>query len=143
MSYSHNLLEKKMKKSLTSLAVLSCFVLGTTVAHADADSQGKMQEKLFKSMDTNSDGNVTREEYDSFADKQFKKLDANGNNQITLKEMKDGARKMMSGGRTMEEDDYKRMGDTKDQMGGRSQMGGSRSQMGEDKEQMGDTGDSK
>ena len=32
--------------------------------------------------------------------------------------MKDGARKMMSGGRAMEEEDYKRMGDTKDQMGG-------------------------
>ena len=107
-----------MKKTFDYLAITSCFVLGTTFAYADADSsQGNMAEKMFKAMDTNSDGMVTREEFSTFGDKKFKEMDVNGNGQITLEEMKAAHRKMMSGGGQMDDQDYKRMGDTRDRNG--------------------------
>ena len=45
-----------MKKTFSYLAITSCFVLGTTLAHADSDAShwkmdGKMQDKMFKAMD--------------------------------------------------------------------------------------------
>ena len=86
-----------MKKTFNYLAITSCFVLGTTFAHADS-SQGKMQEKMFKAMDTNSDGMVTRDEFNTFGTKKFQEMDVNGNGQITLEEMKAGHKKMESGG---------------------------------------------
>ena len=96
-----------MKKTFSYLAMTSCFVLGTTLAHADTDTHhgkmdgkmdGKMQEKMFKVMDTNSDGMVTTDEFNAFHAKKFKALDVNGNGQITLEEMKAGYKKMMDGG---------------------------------------------
>ena len=105
-----------MKKTFNYLAITSCFVLATTLAHADADSsQGNMAAKMFKAMDTNSDGMVTREEFSAFGDKKFKEMDVNGNGQITLEEMKAGQKKMMSGGRQMDDQDYKNRSDTKNQ----------------------------
>ena len=98
-------MELLMKKSFNYLAITSCFVLGTALAHADADSsQGDMAEKMFKAMDSNTDGMVTREEFSTFGDNKFKEMDVNGNGQITLEEMKAGHRKMMSGGRQMDND---------------------------------------
>lgn len=91
-----------MKKTFSYLAITSCFVLGTTLTHADTDAShgkmdGKMQEKMFKAMDANSDGMVTTDEFNAFHAKKFKELDANGNGQITLEEMKAGYKKMMDG----------------------------------------------
>jgi len=92
-------MELHMKKTFSYLAITSCFVLGTTLAHADADASygkmdGKMQEKMFKAMDANSDGMVTTDEFNAFHAKRFKELDVNGNGQITLDEMKAGHKKM-------------------------------------------------
>jgi Ca2+-binding EF-hand superfamily protein len=92
-------MELHMKKTFSYLAITSCFVLGTTLAHADTDSsQGKMQEKMFKAMDANSDGMVTMDEFNAFHAKRFKELDVNGNGQITLEEMKAGYKKMDGSG---------------------------------------------
>ncbi len=50
-----------MKKTFKYLAITSYFVLGTSLAYADSDSShGNMQDKMFKAMDANSDGKVTR-----------------------------------------------------------------------------------
>jgi hypothetical protein len=92
-------MELHMKKTFSYLAITSCFILGTTLAHADTDAShgkmdGKMQEKMFKAMDTNSDGMVTMDEFNAFHAKKFKELDVNGNGQITLEEMKAGHKKM-------------------------------------------------
>ena len=96
-----------MKKTFSYLAITSCFVLGTTLAHADSDaSYGKMQDKMFKAMDANSDGMVTTDEFNTFHAKKFKAMDVNGNGQITLEEMKAGYKKMMDdGGRKKMMDD--------------------------------------
>lgn len=86
-----------MKKTFNYLAIPSCLILVTTLAHADSDSSpGKMQEKMFKTMDTNADSRVTRDEFNDFLSKKFKELDVNNNGQITLEEMK-GAYKNMEG----------------------------------------------
>ena len=88
-----------MKKPFSYLAMMSCFVLGTTLAHADTDAhhgkmEEEMQEKMFKAMDVNPDGMVTTDEFSSFHAKKFMELDVNGNAQITLEEMKAGHKKM-------------------------------------------------
>ncbi|CAH1082957.1 hypothetical protein [Candidatus Nitrotoga sp. 1052] len=103
-----------MKKTFSYLAITSCFVLGTTLSHADSDAShgnmqekiGNMQEKMFKAMDANSDGMVTTDEFNAFHAKKFKELDVNGNGQITLEEMKAGYKKMMddSGRKKMMDD---------------------------------------
>ena len=107
-----------MKKTFCYLAITSCFVLGTTLAHADTDAHhgkmdGKMQEKMFKTMDANSDGMVTTDEFNTFHAKKFKELDVNGNGQITLEEMKAGYKKMMDDGGHKKMDDawHKKMDD--------------------------------
>ena len=89
-----------MKKSFTYLAMTSCFILGSTFAHADSDSsQGKMHDKMFKAMDMNSDGRVTREEFNDYGAKKFQEMDTNGNGDITSEEMKAGYKRMNEGGR--------------------------------------------
>lgn len=97
-----------MKKTFSYFAITSCFVLGTTLAHADIDAHhGKIHEKMFKAMDANSDGMVTTDEFNAFHAMKFKEMDINGNGQITLEEMKAGHKKMMDGGK------HKKSGDAK------------------------------
>ena len=94
-----------MKKTFSYLAITSCFVLGTTLAHADTDSsQGKMQEKMFKAMDTNADGMVTIDEFNAFHAKKFREMDVNNNGQVTLEEMKAAYKKMDGSGRKKMDD---------------------------------------
>lgn len=86
-----------MKKTFIHLAITSCFVLGTTLAYANPGSnEENMADKMYKDMDTNSDGVVTKEEFNSFGAKKFTEMDVNGDGQITRKEMK-GAKKKMDG----------------------------------------------
>ena len=109
-----------MKKPFSYLAMMSCFVLGTTLAHADTDAhhgkmEEEMQEKMFKAMDVNPDGMVTTDEFSSFHAQKFMELDVNGNAQITLEEMKAGHKKAMDGSRQKKMDDAKgeKMDDSK------------------------------
>jgi|GEM_PF-1933038 len=99
-----------MKKTLNYLAITSCFVLGTTLAHANPNSphvqmkssQGNMDSskenrhgKMFEYMDANSDGMVTKDEFNAFGEKKFKKMDANGDGKVSAEEMKASHKKMM------------------------------------------------
>ena len=89
-----------MKKTFIYLAITSCFVLGTTVAHANPDSShGNMHDQMFKDMDTNSDGMVTKDEFNNYGAKKFKELDVNGDGQVTGEEMKAAHKKMDGSGR--------------------------------------------
>ena len=89
-----------MKKTIVYLAMSSCFVLGASIAHADSDSsQGKkdgkifkMDEKMFKAMDKDSNGRVTEEEYKNYTKNKdltdFNVWDVDGNRDINSREMK-------------------------------------------------------
>ena len=88
-----------MNKPFNYLAITSCFVLSTTLAHANPDSsQGNMHDQMFKTMDSNSDGMVTRDEFNNFGAKKFQELDANGDGQITGEEINAAHKKMEGSG---------------------------------------------
>lgn len=77
-------------KRLLMLAI--CF--GFTAPVMAADKPKKDPEAIFKKMDKNSDGKVTKEEFSAGAkdaakaDKAFAKLDKNGDGSLTLEEFK-------------------------------------------------------
>jgi hypothetical protein len=88
-----------MKKTFNYLAISSCFILDATIAHADSKSyQGYSKGTMSESMDTNSDGKITREEFDALRAKRFQELDANNDGRITVEEMKGGHEKMFGSG---------------------------------------------
>ncbi len=105
-----------MKKNIIFLAMSSCFMLGTSIAHADSDSsQGKMDNKTFKmdqkmlkAMDKDSDGKVTKEEFKNYTKMKdvtdFDVWDVDGNGDINAWEMKilseRNAGQQTSGGQT-------------------------------------------
>lgn len=93
-------MELQMKKTIVFLAMSSCFMLGTSIAHADSDSsQGNMNDKMFKmdqktlkAMDKDSDGKVTKEEFKNYTKMKdvtdFNVWDVDGNGDINAWEMK-------------------------------------------------------
>jgi Ca2+-binding EF-hand superfamily protein len=50
---------------------------------------------MFKEMDTNGDGVISRAEFDAFYNRRFKQLDANGDGMITADEMRAAHDRMM------------------------------------------------
>jgi len=93
-------MELQMKKTIVFLAMSSCFILGTSMAHADSDSSQekmddkvfKMDETMFKTMDKDSDGKVARYEFmghtkKKYDDVDFHTLDVDGDDNITPTEM--------------------------------------------------------
>lgn len=106
-----------MKKTVSYLMVMSCFALGATLAYAGTDAHhgkmhgaqashhgkmhgemhgkrhGKRHGKMFRAMDANADGAITKEEFDAHLAKKFKKMDVNGDGEITLGEIKSMSKK--------------------------------------------------
>ncbi|CAG9933138.1 hypothetical protein [Candidatus Nitrotoga arctica] len=105
-----------MKKTIISLAMSSCFILGTSHAQADSDSSHanmnnktfKMDQKTLKAMDKDSDGKVTKEEFKNYTKMKdvtdFDVWDVDGNGDINAWEMKivseRNAGQQTSGGQT-------------------------------------------
>ncbi|MDQ3267616.1 MAG: EF-hand domain-containing protein [Pseudomonadota bacterium] len=87
-----------MKKCFNYFAITTCFVIGTSLAHANPDSSHEnMRDQMFKVIDTNSDGTLTRDEFNTFTAKKFQQMDANGDGQLSSEEMSAANKKMMSG----------------------------------------------
>lgn len=97
-----------MKKSIIFLAVISCFVLNATSAHADGkkcdspmhkQSNASRHGTLFKNADTNGDGSISKAEFDAYYAKHnaehFKEMDANKDGKLTPDEMQSGHRHKM------------------------------------------------
>ena len=81
-----------MKKTVISLVITCCFALGAGMAHAEAgkkvaERRGSAEEMIFRTMDSNADGAISRAEFDAFNANRFKELDANGDGKITREEM--------------------------------------------------------
>lgn len=94
-----------MKKGCVYFAMASSFVLGSFPALAEPDSQhgqmhGQMEEQMFKEADTNSDGAISKAEFNAFQSRYFKKMDTNGDGKITHDEMEAGHNKIRESGTT-------------------------------------------
>ena len=90
-------MELQMKKIIIFFAMSSCFIMGTSSAHADADlSQGRMQDKmLFRAMDTNFDERVTKDEFIDYALRKFKEMDLDSSGALNSNEMQEGYNRMI------------------------------------------------
>ena len=99
-----------MKKTINHLAIVSCFTLGASLAHAEStghdepmrdgqmsnvQTRGQMEDKMFKEADANGDGAISRAEFDAVHVKRFKEMDANGDGKITRDEMNAARKKIM------------------------------------------------
>lgn len=97
-----------MKKSIIFSAVVSSFVLSTTLAHADGDkcdspmhnkSHVSQQGTMLNNADTDSDGSISKAEFDAYYAKHnarhFKEMDANKDGKITSDEMQGGRKHEM------------------------------------------------
>ncbi len=60
-----------------------------------------MEDMMFKQMDANADGSVSKAEFNAFNAKRFKEMDTDKNGKVTLEEMRD-LRKNAMVGRGME-----------------------------------------
>lgn len=85
-----------MKKAINFLVVMPALVLVAALAHAEPKAcnepaQGQtrvqMEEMMFKKMDANGDGAVSKAEFNAFNAKRFKEMDANGDGKVTREEM--------------------------------------------------------
>ena len=94
-----------MNKSIYFFAVVSCFVLSVALAHAGGEkcilslfkeSNVSPQGAVFKSMDTNGDGLISKAEFDAYYAKQSTKclrdMDADKDGWVMPDEMQDGSR---------------------------------------------------
>lgn len=83
-----------MKKTLLYTAVAALTLGSVTPAIAydksrDGHYKGEYhRDKVFKKMDANSDGIITKSEFSLEAEKRFAKMDINGNGEITRDEVK-------------------------------------------------------
>lgn len=96
-----------MKKTIAYLAAASCFALSASFAHAEGDAcdknmrgqhHGDMDGMMFKKLDTNGDGVISKKEYNAFNAKHFKELDTNKDGKLTPEEMQGGHKPGMGHG---------------------------------------------
>ena len=71
----------------------------------EGNMRGQYEEKIFKEMDTNGDGAISKAEFDAFHAKRFKEMDSNGDGKITLDEMKAEHKKLLEKGGRMRFDE--------------------------------------
>lgn len=88
-----------MKKTISYLAVVSSLVMSVNLAHAGGETgdenmhdqhHGDMDGMMFKKLDTNGDGVISRKEFNAFNARHFKKLDANKDGKLTPEELQGG-----------------------------------------------------
>lgn len=95
-----------MKKAI-NIFVAAPFVLGAALAHAEPDTrrepaqgQGRaqMEDAMFKRMDANSDGAVSKAEFQAFNTARFKEMDADKDGKVTREEMDVRVNRVMKNG---------------------------------------------
>ena len=98
-----------MKKSgvyliSSSVAVVAGLVFSLSIVQAGPDQHGAMhgqvEERMFKEADSNSDGAISKKEFDAYQSKHFNKMDANRDGKITHAEMTAGHNQRQTSGAT-------------------------------------------
>jgi Ca2+-binding EF-hand superfamily protein len=96
-----------MKKAIGYFAVVSSIVLSINLVHAEGEAcdknmpsqhYGRMDEMMFKKLDTNGDGVISRKEFDAYNARHFKELDVNKDGKLTLEELQGGRKQGMGHG---------------------------------------------
>ena len=84
-----------MNKLIICCTFIICFAFDASLALAGPGGQHREQmgDKIFKEMDGNGDGEVTRAEFDAAHARRFKEMDANSDGKITRDEMGAAGRK--------------------------------------------------
>lgn len=89
-----------MKKILTLTAILLTSGAALAQDHDMPPPQhggphgGHRGGMMFKKIDTNGDGVITKDEHQAFSDKMFSKMDTNGDGSVTKEEGKEAREKM-------------------------------------------------
>jgi len=78
-----------MDRSIYCLAVAASFALNIAVAQAQP-IEPKNIEMHLKEMDTDSDGSISKAEFDAAHSKYFQELDTDKDNKLSMQEMKAG-----------------------------------------------------
>ncbi|MBI5659009.1 MAG: EF-hand domain-containing protein [Nitrosomonadales bacterium] len=98
-----------MKKTISFLVVVPGLALWAALAHAEpgacrepAQGQGRVQldDAMFKRMDGNADGQVSKAEFNAFNARRFKEMDANKDGKVTREEMDVRVNQAMKNGLT-------------------------------------------
>lgn len=93
-------------KKIKFFSIAPCLMLGFSLAHAQPEAchdnmqgamSGQMDEMMFKSMDANGDGMVSKSEFRAFHNKRFKEMDVNKDGKLSLDEMRGGHKKPVGG----------------------------------------------
>jgi Ca2+-binding EF-hand superfamily protein len=97
-----------MKKPMIDLVLVSTLVMSVNLAYAEGDPpydnnmysqhHREMDEMMFKRLDTNGDGVISRKEFDAFNAKHFEELDTNKDGKLTLEELQGGQTPRMGHG---------------------------------------------
>ena len=96
-----------MNKTFAYLAAAFCFTLSTNLARAAVEKcdenmhgqhHGEMEGMMFKKLDTNGDGVISKAEFNAFNARHFKKLDTNNDGKLTPEELQGGHKQEMGHG---------------------------------------------
>jgi Ca2+-binding EF-hand superfamily protein len=82
--------------AFSKLIMAGCLVCAVPLVHAcDMGKEDTAEGMLFKEMDKNGDGVISKQEFDAFHSAHFKEMDANHDGKITREEMDAAHKKMM------------------------------------------------
>ena len=96
-----------MNKTIAYLAAAFCFTLSANLARAATEASDEhmrgqhhdqMDGMMFKKLDTNGDGVISKAEFNAFNARHFKELDTNKDGKLTLEELQGGHRRSMDHG---------------------------------------------
>ena len=96
-----------MNKTIAYLAAAFCFALSINPARAAAEKcdedmhaqhHGETEGMMFKKLDTNGDGVISKAEFNAFNARHFRKLDTNNDGKLTPEELQGGHKQEMGHG---------------------------------------------
>ena len=83
-------------KAFSRLIMMSSLLCASPLVHAcDVGHHGEYGDYIFKEMDKNGDGAISKKEFDAFHNAQFKKFDLNHDGKITQEELDSAHDKMV------------------------------------------------